>query len=212
MSGRPKFSAFRPWVQPSPLKKTNGHKLRLLTPSVGGLGEERKANIKLAWFFALVALLFVLANRLGRVTDGRETSFGPDSPALVSLTLSSPERSGDRAGFSVRFRLSNRGNHPVFYPLRAATNVPIGQLVGRTSSSSEWMSLSGTSKQRVPAVRESMDSNLTWIEMPPGGWVDGEFYDAGESPGEHAYVIYVKPARDANGNRIITQSYTSSAN
>src|SRR5271169_7110739 len=110
MSGRPKFSEFRPWVQPSLSKKTKGDKLRLLTPSVGDPGEERKANIKLAWFFALVALLFVLANRLGRVTDGRETSFGPDSPALVSLTLSSPERSGDRAGFSVRFRQIGRAH------------------------------------------------------------------------------------------------------
>ncbi len=212
MSGRPKFSAFRPWVQPSLSKKTNGDKLRLLTPSVGGVGEERKANIKLAWFFALAALLFVLANHLGRVKDQKDANLGPDSPALVSLTLPAPVKYGDRAGFSVRFRLSNKGNHPVFYPLRAETNVPIGQLVGRTSLSSEWVSLSGTSKPRVPAVQESMDSNLTWIEMPPGGWVDGEFYDAGESPEEHAYVIYVKLARDANGSRIISQFYTSSAN
>jgi hypothetical protein len=203
MSGRPKFSAFRPWVQPSLSKKTNGDKLRL--------GQERKVNIKLAWFFALVALLFVLVNHLG-VTDRRNTNLGPDSLALVSLTLSPQERSGDRAGFSVRFRLTNKGNHPVFYPMGGATNAPVGQLVGRTLPSSEWMSLSGTSKQRVPAVQESMGSNLTWIEMPPGGWVDGEFYDAGESPEEHAYVIYVKPARDADGSRIISQSYISSAN
>jgi hypothetical protein len=212
MSGRSKFSAFRPWVQPSLSKKTNGDKLRFLTSSVGGVGEERQANIKLAWFFALVALLFVLVNHLGRVKDQKVTNLGPDSLALVNLTLSPPGKSGDRAGFSVRFRLSNKGNHPVFYPLRAGTNVPIGQLVGRTSPSSEWMSLSGTSKQQVPAVQEPMDSNLMWIEMPPGGWVDGEFYDAGESPEEHAYVIYVKLTRDADGSRIISQFYTSSAN
>ncbi len=212
MSSRPKFSAFRPWAQPPFSKKTNGDNLRSLTPSVGDVGEERKANIKLAWFFAVVALLFVLADYLGRVTDPRDTNLGPDSTALVSLTLSSPDRSGDQTGFPLRFRLSNRGNHPVFYPLRAGTNEPVGQLVGRTPPSSEWMSLSGTSKQRVPAVQESMDSNLSWVEMPPGGWVDGEFYDPGESPGEHAYVIYVKAAKEANGNRIISRSYTSSAN
>jgi hypothetical protein len=57
-----------------------------------------------------------------------------------------------------------------------------------------------------------MGSNLTWIEMPPGGWVDGEFHDGGESPEEHAYVIYVKLARDADVSRIISQPYTSSAN
>lgn len=36
---------------------------------------------------------------------------------------------------------------------------------------------------------------------PPGGWVDGEFQNAGETAEEHAYLIYVKPAQDANGNQ-----------
>src|SRR5258708_2843797 len=125
MSGSPKFSAFRPWVQISLSKKTNGDKLRLLTPSVGDMGEERKANIKLAWFFALVALLFVLANHLGRVTDHKDTNLSPDSTALVSLTLSSPARYGDQAGFSVRFRLTTKGNHPCCHPFSAATHSPI---------------------------------------------------------------------------------------
>jgi len=51
-----------------------------------------------------------------------------------------------------------------------------------------------------------------WIEMPPGGWIDGEFQDTVEFPGEHAYVIYVKPARDASGIRIVSNSYPSLAN
>jgi len=212
MSRGPKSSLFRPWVEPSSPKKKNGAGRLALPHPNGEASEERTANIKLAWFFALAALLFVLADYLGRVTDRRHTSLGPNSTAFLSLTLSSPKRSGDRAGFSVRFRLSNKGNHPVFYPLSATTTVPIGQLVGRISPSSEWMSLSGTSKQRVPAVEESMGSNLTWIEMPPGGWVDGEFHDGGESPEEHAYVIYVKLARDADVSRIISQPYTSSVN
>jgi hypothetical protein len=112
----------------------------------------------------------------------------------------------------VRFRLSNRANHSVFYPLGTTTSMPIGQLVARASPSSDWMRLSSTSKQRVSAVQEFMDSNLTWIEMPPGGWVDGEFQDAGESLEEHAYVIYVKPARNANASRVISNSYLSPAN
>ena len=212
MSGRPRFSVFRPWVEPSPSKKTNGDRLRLFSPPDGDAPEERKANIKLAGFFAVVALLFVLANHLGRVKDRTDANLGLDSTALVSLTLSPPERSGNRAGFSVRFRLSNRGNHSVFYPTGTTTSVPIGQPVARTSPSSDWISLSSTSKQRIPAVQEFTDSNLAWIEMPPGGWVDGEFHDAGESPEEHAYMIYVKPARDAKGIRIVSKSYPSLAN
>jgi len=96
--------------------------------------------------------------------------------------------------------------------MRAGANVPLGQIVTRASSSSEWIILSATSQQPVSAVHEFMGTNLTWIEMPPDGWVDGEFHDPGESPGEHAYVIYVKPARDASGIRIVSNSYHSLAN
>src|SRR5260370_23373991 len=66
MFGRPKFSVFRAWVQPSPSRKTNGDSLR--PPSVPNKDEEeRQVNIKLAVFFSVVALLFVLAAYLGRV-------------------------------------------------------------------------------------------------------------------------------------------------
>jgi hypothetical protein len=130
----------------------------------------------------------------------------------VSLTLSPPQRSGNRAGFSVRFRLGNGGNHSAFYPVDRTTGVPSGQLVARTSPSSEWLRLSGTSKQGLPAVQEFGNSNLIWIEMPPGGWVDGEFPDPGESPDEYAYAIYVKTDRDANGIRIVSKSYVCPRN
>jgi len=179
------------------------------SPEVDAAGE-RTTNIKVAWFFAVVALLFVLADYLGRVKNGIDANLGADSIARVSLTLSPPVR--DQAGFSVRFRLGNRENHSVFYPTSRTTRAPIGELVARTPPSSEWMSLSSASKQRVPAAQELMDSDLIWIEMLPGGWVNGEFHDAGESPEEHAYVIYVKTARDANAIRIVSKSYASPRN
>jgi hypothetical protein len=212
MADRPKFSVFRPWVERSLSKKTNGERPRLVSLPTGEEGEEQQANIKLAGIFAVVALLFVLAEHFGRVQKRTDANLGPDSIALVSLTLSPPERSRDRAAFSVRFRLSNRGNHSIFYPISTATSMPIGHLVARASPTSDWMSSSNISKQRVPSGQEFLDPSLTWIEMPPGGWVDGEFHDAGESPEEHAYAIYVKPARNANGSRIISKSYPSSAN
>ena len=61
-------------------------------------------------------------------------------------------------------------------------------------------------------MQEFGNSNLMWIEMPPGGWVDGEFPDPGESPDEHAYAIYVKTDRDANGIRIVSKSYVCPRN
>ncbi len=208
----PKFSVFLPWVEPSSSSKTNGNKQRLLSPNDGDASEERKANIKRAWFFATVAVLFVLANQLGHVRNASDSNSEPASAASVSLTLSRLERPRERVGFSVRFRLSNRGKHSIFYPMRAGTDAPLGQIVARTSPSSEWISLSTTSKQQVSPVSGFMDANLTWIEMPPGGWVDGEFHDANESSEEHAYVIYVKPARDVSVIRIVSNSYPSLAN
>jgi len=208
----PKFSVFLPWVEPSSSTKTNGDKQRLLSPNNGDASEERKANIKRAWFFATVAVLFVLANQLGHVRNASDSTSGPASAASVSLTLSRLEGPRERVGFSVRFRLSNRGKHSIFYPMRAGTTVPLGRIVGRTSPSSEWINLSTTSKQGVSPISGLMDANLTWIEMPPGGWVGGEFHDANESPGEHAYVIYVKSAPDASGIRIVSNSYPSLAN
>ena len=208
MSGRPRFSLFRPWVQPSPLKKTNGDRLGLLPLTDGADREERKANVKHAWFFTTVAVLFILADQVGHVKNVSHSNSGLASAEHVSLVLSPKEGPRDRVGLSVRFRLSNRENHSVFYPMRAGTNVPLGQIVTRTLPSSEWISLSTTSEEPISAVPGFMD---TWVEMPPGGWVDGEFHDPGESPGEHAYAIYVKPARDVSVIRIVSNSYPSLA-
>jgi hypothetical protein len=199
---------FRPWVEPSLSKKTNGGILRLPSLSDGG-EEERRTNIKLAGFFAMVALFSVLAEVLDRVQDQTDANLDSDSTTLVSLTLSPLEKSGNRAGSSVRFRLTNSGNHSVFYPTGRTTSVPFGQLVARASPSSDWMSLSNTSKERVPAAQEFMDSNLRWIEMPPGGWVDGEFSDPGDSAGDHPYAIFLKPSRNADTVRIVSEPYGS---
>ncbi len=43
----------------------------------GDASEERKANIKRAWFFATVAVLFVLANQLGHVRNASDSNSGP---------------------------------------------------------------------------------------------------------------------------------------
>src|SRR5258708_19792620 len=95
MSGRPKFSAFRAWVQPSPSRKTNGDSLR---PHSGPSKdeEERQVNIKLAVFFSVVALLFVLAEHFGRMQERTDPNLGPDPPTLVTLTLSPPPTPGNR--------------------------------------------------------------------------------------------------------------------
>lgn len=204
---------FRPWVESSLLGKANGDNLRLCSHDHRDDTdeEERKANRKRAWFFGIVALLFVLANQLGHVKDASESNSSPVSAGSVSLLLSPPERTGNSGEFTMQFRLSNKGSHPVFYPVRAGTNALIGQIVARTSPPSEWMALASGSKQQVPAVQEFVDQGFAWIEMPPGGWIDGEFRDASEFSGEHAYTIFLKPARDATAIRIVSKAYSSPA-
>src|SRR5260370_19872142 len=204
-----KFLVFLAWVEASACSKTNGDQQRLLSPNDGDASEERKANIKRAWFFATVAVLFVLANQLGHVRNASDSNSEPASAASVSLTLSRLERPRERVGFSVRFRLSNRGKHSIFYPMRAGTDAPLGQIVARTALPSDWTSLSSTSAQRLPAVQEDNDPNLRWIEMPPGGCADGEVSDPGDWTGVHAYAIFLKPRRDAGMGRILSESYSS---
>jgi hypothetical protein len=73
------------------------------------------------------------------------------------------------------------------------------------------MSLPGSSKQMASTASEFIDPNPAWIEMPPGGWADGEFHDPCELRGEHAYAIYLKPQASANVIRIVSEPYRSLA-
>lgn len=102
------------------------------------------------------------------------------------------------------------GNHAVFYPVRPGTNVLLGQIVTRTFPSSEF--LSATSRQQGAAGPGYIDQNLAWIEMPPGGWVDGEFSEPGASAGEHAYAIFLKPSRNGDEVQVVSESYDFNPN
>ncbi len=111
-----------------------------------------------------------------------------------------------RLGLAVSFRLSNQGRRAVFCPVHPGTDVPIGHILVRNSSSSEWTNQSGAPEGQEPKV---VDSQVAWIELPPGGWIDSEFDDRIESPGEHAYAIFLKPDRDGPSIRIISEPYSS---
>jgi hypothetical protein len=208
MSGGPKLFKSHTWAKPSSSQGTNGGKVHSVSNPDA---RERQTTFKVAQFFILSALLLVLADYLGRVQDRTGANLSPDSMSGVQLNLFPAERSGNGSGFTVRFRLSNNGSHSVFYPTGATTK-PVGELVARVSSRSDWMSFSATSKQPVPPAEGFGDTKLNWIEMPPGGWVDGEFQDVGKSTEEHAYEIYVKVARDGKRIRIISQPYFSPEN
>ncbi len=208
MSDEPKFSFFRLSIKPISSRNGNGSKSHLISPTDTAPGEGRKANLKRVFFFSGVAILLILANQLGHVKkDDSDSNSSAASVAGVKLALYTQEHPENQIGVVVRFRLSNMENHPVFYPVRPGTDVPVGQIVARTSPSSEWMTLSATSQQQGSAGPEFIDHNLAWIEMPPGGWVDGQFSDPGESARDHAYAIYLKPEQTAAAVRNTSQPY-----
>lgn len=83
--------------------------------------------------FHWAVLLFVYVNQLDHLKDTSHLDIDALSASGVNLTLFAPKRAGHGAGLSVRFRLSNQGDHSVFYPIRKTTKQLIGQVAGRTS-------------------------------------------------------------------------------
>ena len=210
MSGTPKFSPIRTWAKPHTDKGTNGDELRSSSGSDPQSAEDRKAVLKRAAFFVTVAILFVLVNHVGYLKNSSQGNASAGFPASVNLTVLPLEPVA--GGIALRFVLSNRGNHSVFYPVGAGTNAPVGRIVARASPSSEWVILSGNSGHGVSAIQQSMDSNVAWIEMPPGGSVEGEFHEEGQFHGEHAYAIFLKQLPSANAVMTVSNSYVFPAN
>ena len=176
--------------------------------------EERKTYLKYALFFLAVAVLLVVARQLGK--DASTTRDQSTSTLNMKFDLSIQQTSGEVAregyhpksgGKVVRFRLSNPGNYPVFYPVRPGTNVLVGHVVYRTTPESNWKAVPWSATPAVPNVQESNDQNLAWIEMPPGGWVDGQFQDLGWPDGDHAYAIDLKPEPGAKIVGLVSPPY-----
>ena len=55
----------------------------------------------------------------------------------------------------------------------------------------------------------SVGGKVAWVEMPPGGWVDGMYNDPGSPGVDHAYE---KVETNDNVVRFISQPYRLSAN
>lgn len=214
MSDEPKFSFFRLSIKPISSRDRNGCKLPLISPPDTAPGEERKANLKRAFFFLAVGILLIVARQLGK--DAPTTSGQPISMLNVGFDLSIQEPSGrvagedyhsESSGYLVRFRLNNRGTHPVSCPVHPGTNVLVGHVVYRTTRESEWMASPWPSKSAVPSAQEPVDQSIAWIEMPPGGWIDGQFHDPGWPGGDHAYAVDLKPEPNARIVSFVSPPY-----
>lgn len=202
-----KISFFRIRVGPFCLGDGHDGRLHLIPLTQVMKGEERRNNVKCAWFFATVAVVCVLSDLLGHFKNSYELSSNPAPWGQPSLTLSlvAPVKNGARC--FVQFGLSNRGNHPFYYSVPAESSSPVGEILTRTSSLSEWTSVPDNSQQLRLAP-----PSFEWIEMPPGGWIDGKFFDTCAFSGDHAYAIYVKPTQKSEMVRFVSEPYRGRVN
>jgi len=176
---------------------------------------DRAHNWKWAIFYLAVGVLLFLANQLAKHPAPRLNQ--PEAAVNVRLDLSisrKPEpppienASMMVASYVIRFRLTNRGNWPVFYPLDPATNRPIGHVVHRASPGSEWILETAPSIPSQPTA----PPDVSWIEMPPGGWVDGIYDDPGLPDGDHAYELRLKTSSGDKSTSILSQPYRVNPN
>lgn len=212
MPDEPKPFPLLPSRKSSSLGNGNGHKPHFLPSSEITGQEECKVKLKYAFFFLAVAFLLILANWLDRASKVPNLNSGRLPLQGITLVVRPQEHVEGQAGFVAHFRLSNMGNHSVFYAVRPGTNVPVGQIVTRTSPSSEQVTISSTSQQQRSAEQEFIDRSVAWIEMPPGGWVEGQFRDPGWLRGECAYAVELKTEQHAKIVSLVSPPYHCTEN
>lgn len=181
--------------------------------------KDRRQLLRYAIFYLVVAAILFVTNQAAKnPVAGRNQS---QSPSNLHIDLSvtrklEPNRLGSNATGGgthvVRFRLTNQGNQPIFYPVSADTNRPMGQLLYRIAPGSDWRLLSAPELFASTPAQVSIRGHIAWVEMPPGGWADGEYEDPGSPAGEHAYELDLKFAADGNVSPLLSGAYSVNGN
>lgn len=157
--------------------------------------QERRPNVKYAIFYLVVAALLFFFNQLAKRRPAGAFPSDPASNVKIDLSVgdkAEPSRAGNEqmreTRYVIRFRVTNRGNQSIFYRVYSNTNRPAGHIVYRVAPAAEWIPESPASDSSQPSV----ESNFAWVEMPPGGWVDGIYDDSRTPKGDHAYEFDVR--------------------
>ena len=184
-----------------------------LEVEAGGPKDQRQ-NLKYAVFYLVVAIVLFLANRVStHPTDGRNLS---SSTSNLGIDLSVDRKiEEDSAGanvskaatYDVRFRLTNQGNQPIFYPASPDTNRPIGRIVYRVAPQSDWKQLPESAPSPSTQAQLSGKGHVAWIQVPPGGWADGQYEDPGSPAGDHAFELEVKFTTDGEASPLLSRAY-----
>jgi hypothetical protein len=199
-----------------PLSSGNGAGRRSALRAVNA--RERRQNLKYAVFYLVVAALLFLSNQFAKHERREENQSNTALNVAVDLSVGrkSPATttgrySANQATYIIRFRVTNRGNRSVFYPVYPGTNRPIGHIVYRVAPGSEWMVLPRPEEPiSPPALR--VEGGVAWVEMPPGGSVDGVYDDPGSPGGDHAYELDLKAATNEKITRFFSQTYRLNTN
>ena len=175
--------------------------------------------LKYAIFYLVVAAILVIANRGTKNSTSAANLSQPLSNLHLDLSVArnlGPNRLASNASrggmYVVRFRLMNQGNEPVLYPVFPNTNRPMGHVVCRIAPGSDWKLLSRPDLSPSQPAELHANDDIVWVEMPPGGWADGEYADTGAPVGEHAYEIDVRFAVDGKVSPLFSRPYLTSAN
>lgn len=176
---------------------------------------DRAHNLKYAIFYSTVAVLLILANQLAKYpgAHANQPEAAPDIRLNLSISRESEtarmeNESTAAASYVIRFRLTNQGNRPIYYPVDPTTNSPMGHIVYRAAPGSEWI----PEKPTTAPSQTRGGSDTAWVEMPPGGWVDGMYEDPGLPAGDHAYELELKISTNDKVTGLFSQPYRLNAN
>ena len=171
--------------------------------------------LKYAIFYLVVAAILLVANQAAKDPVARANQAQTTSNLDLDLSVASKLKTNPAESIAahggtliVRFRLTNRGNQPIFYPVSPGTNYPMGQIVCRIAPGADWKPLSVSELSRSTPEHENVQTHLAWVEMPPGGWADGEYEDPGSPAGDHAYALDLKAATDGNMSLLLSRAYS----
>ncbi len=181
--------------------------------------KDRTQLLKYAIFYLIVAAILLVTNQAAENPMAGANQAQSPSNLRIDLSVSpklEPNRLGSNAAgrgpHVVRFRLTNQGSQPIFYPVSPNTNRPMGHLVYRIVPGSDWRLLSEPELSPSGPDQLTATGHIAWLEMPPGGWADGEYDDPGSPAGEHAYELDLKFAADGKVSPVFSHPYLASAN
>lgn len=184
-----------------------------------GAPKDRRQLLKYAIFYLVVAAILVVANKTAKSPMAGAAELRSAANLQIDLSVTrnlEPNRlAGSVAAVGahvVRFRLTNEGNVPIFYPVSSNTRRPLGRIVCRNAPGANWKAFLTPELSRPAPTQLNVNAEVAWIEMPPGGWADGDYVDPGFPAGEHAYELDLKFAPNGKVGPLLSKPYPAETN